>query len=89
MTTVGVRELRDRLSEYLRRVKAGERFTVTERGRPVAVLSAPPEGPDRQEIEAILREGLGKWGGGKPLGAAHPPQNTGASVAKAVAEGRG
>jgi prevent-host-death family protein len=34
----GVRELRQHLSRFLERVKAGERFTVTEHGRPVALL---------------------------------------------------
>jgi prevent-host-death family protein len=34
----GVRELRQNLSKYLERVKAGRRFEVTERGRPVALL---------------------------------------------------
>lgn len=38
MTQVGVRELRQRASELLRRVEAGETFEVTDRGRPVAVL---------------------------------------------------
>jgi len=36
--TVGVRELRQNLSRYLDRVKAGESLTVTERGREVARL---------------------------------------------------
>ena len=37
-THVGVRDLRDHLSAYLERVKAGETITVTEHGRPVARL---------------------------------------------------
>ncbi len=40
---VGVRELRQNLSVYLRRVASGEVLEVTERGRPVAVLSALSE----------------------------------------------
>jgi len=36
---VGVRELRQNLSKYLRRVERGERLEVTEHGRPVAVLA--------------------------------------------------
>lgn len=36
---VGIRELRQDLSRYLRRVRAGERLIVTERGRPLAVLA--------------------------------------------------
>ncbi len=35
---VGVRELRQNLSVYLRRVRAGEALEVTDRGRPVAML---------------------------------------------------
>jgi len=46
MTTVGIRELRQRASELLRRVEAGETIEVTDRGRPVAVLaSLPDQGP--------------------------------------------
>jgi prevent-host-death family protein len=43
MTSVGVRELRQRASELLRRVAAGETIEVTDRGRPVALLSPMPE----------------------------------------------
>jgi prevent-host-death family protein len=35
---IGVRELRQNASQYLRRVAAGESFMVTDRGRPVAQL---------------------------------------------------
>ncbi len=35
---VGIRELRQNLSVYVRRIHRGERFEVTERGRPVALL---------------------------------------------------
>ena len=38
MTSVGMRELRHRLREYLARVEAGERFQVTVFGRAVARL---------------------------------------------------
>ncbi|HEX6331484.1 MAG TPA: type II toxin-antitoxin system prevent-host-death family antitoxin [Actinomycetota bacterium] len=40
---VGVRELRQNLSKYLRRVADGERLEVTDRGKPVAVLAPPSE----------------------------------------------
>jgi len=40
---VGVRELRQNLSRYLRRVAAGEQLEVTERGKPVAVLAPLPD----------------------------------------------
>ena len=40
--TVGVRELRQRLSVYLRRVVSGETLQVTDRGRAVALLTPLP-----------------------------------------------
>lgn len=40
---VGVRELRQNLSLYLRRVLRGETLEVTDRGRPVAVLAPLPK----------------------------------------------
>jgi prevent-host-death family protein len=40
--TVGVAELRQNLSRYLRRVERGERLVVTDRNRPVAELGPPP-----------------------------------------------
>ena len=40
--TVGVAELRQNLSRYLRRVEQGERLLVTDHNRPVAELGPPP-----------------------------------------------
>jgi prevent-host-death family protein len=40
---VGVRELRQNLIQYLRRVAAGECFEVTERNVPVAILAPLPD----------------------------------------------
>jgi prevent-host-death family protein len=45
MASVGVRELRQRASELLRRVEDGESIEITDRGRPVAVLSPLPPDP--------------------------------------------
>jgi antitoxin (DNA-binding transcriptional repressor) of toxin-antitoxin stability system len=41
MKTVGIRELKNRLSEYVRRVRSGESVLVTDRGEVVAELSSP------------------------------------------------
>jgi prevent-host-death family protein len=60
----GVRELRQHLSRFLDRVKAGERFTVTERGRPVALLVPFAAADDPlAELEArglIVRRATGR-----------------------------
>jgi prevent-host-death family protein len=52
MTSVGVRELRQRASELLRRVERGETIEITDRGRPVAVLSPPPDGSPLERLRA-------------------------------------
>ena len=52
---VGVRELRQHLSRYLRRVTAGETLVVTERGRSVAVLAPIPNLDD--PLERMIAEG--------------------------------
>jgi antitoxin (DNA-binding transcriptional repressor) of toxin-antitoxin stability system len=53
---VGVRELKNRLSEYLRLVRAGERVLVTDRGEVIAELGPPGEGAGQEEIPPRLRE---------------------------------
>lgn len=55
MNTVGVADLRQNLSRYLRRVQDGERLVVTERNRPVAELGPPPaSGP---ALDRLIAEG--------------------------------
>lgn len=54
MDRVGVRELRQNLSQYLVQVKAGESFVVTERGREVARLT--PSGPKDSPIARLVAE---------------------------------
>jgi prevent-host-death family protein len=55
MDRVGVRELRQNLSVYLRRVKLGERLEVTERGQVVATLE--PLVADVDSIARLERDG--------------------------------
>ena len=52
MMSVGVRELRQRASELLRRVGQGETIEITDRGRPVAVLAPLPEGTPLERMRA-------------------------------------
>jgi prevent-host-death family protein len=63
MASVGVRELRQRASELLRRVEAGETIEVTDRGRPVAVLAPLPAPSPIERLKAagdltLRRKGL-------------------------------
>jgi len=52
MARVGIRELRQKASEYLRRVEAGETIEVTDRGRPVALLTPVPTAPPLDRLRA-------------------------------------
>lgn len=55
MDRIGIRELRQHASRWLKRVQAGESFEVTDRGRPVAVLAPVPE--TSSQVDALLRSG--------------------------------
>ena len=52
---VGVRELRQNLSVYLRKVKRGQHFEVTDRGRPVALLGPLPDA--KSSLDLLIASG--------------------------------
>jgi prevent-host-death family protein len=59
MTTIPQRELRNNVSDVLRRAERGERFTITVAGRPVAELGPPPcarRGASAAEFWRLLQE---------------------------------
>lgn len=62
---VGIRELRQDLSRYLRRVRAGERLIVTERRQPVALLT--PWTDETDVLERLVGQGLATRGVGDLL----------------------
>lgn len=61
MTSTGIRNLKNNLSRYVRRVEAGERIAVTDRGRVIAELVPPTAGTGRaarSRYEALVAAGL-------------------------------
>ena len=54
MKSIGVRELRQQASKYLREVERGETFEVTEHGRPVALLTPIP---NKGVLDRMIAEG--------------------------------
>lgn len=66
METVGIRQLKTRLSEYVSRVRKGERVVITDRGREVAELG--PLSDARKAMLALRKAGKVQWSGGKPTG---------------------
>jgi prevent-host-death family protein len=61
-TTVGIRELKNRLSEYLRRVKAGETVIITQRGKPVGQIM-PIEADLTSRLRKMVDAGVVEWNG--------------------------
>ena len=65
----GIRELKDNLSRYIRRIEAGERIVVTAHGRVVAELVPPGAGSrtaHRSRFDELLAAGV-----------VHPPVEAG------------
>jgi prevent-host-death family protein len=60
-STVGVRELRQNLSVYLRRVAKGESFVVTDRREPVATLGPLPDDDDDWALRNKLKPATRRW----------------------------
>jgi prevent-host-death family protein len=79
MRTAGVRELKNRLSEYLRLVRAGEEILITDRGEVVARLSpAEPSFESKYPLlEKMIREGRAVRGLPKRPGMYGPTEGPG------------
>ena len=86
--TVGVRELKARLSEYLRQVKKGRTVVITEHGKPVGRL-VPTGQSLEQRLQAMIDAGLAEWNG-KPLPPMKPVDKLrrGKSIADLIIEDR-
>ena len=93
MTEVSVRELRNNLTRYLRRIEQGERVTVTRRGKPVATIEpCSSQGNDLDAaIWQMVREGKASWSGRQ----FEPPKRTfklkgeGPTLSEMIIEDRG
>jgi prevent-host-death family protein len=59
--SAGIRELKNNLSEYVRRTEAGERIAVTAHGRVVAMLVPPAaatRGRRRSRYDELVEQGI-------------------------------
>jgi len=92
MGAVGVRELKNRLTYYLRRARKGEEVIVTERGRPIAILKSLQEVDRVATLETRLARlaalGIVTLPTRKRFGRARPARIVGSSVSRAILEDR-
>jgi len=64
--TVGIRELKAKLSSYINMVRRGNEVIITDHGEEVAVIV--PVSPERKRVLQLVSSGVAKWSGGKPEG---------------------
>lgn len=87
--TVGIRELKSRLSECVRAVKQGATIVVTEHGRPVARM-VPENRSLAERLAALTAAGTILWSG-RRVGRARPAARARGkrTVADLLVENRG
>ncbi|MBS4032214.1 MAG: type II toxin-antitoxin system prevent-host-death family antitoxin [Clostridiales bacterium] len=84
---VGIREVKNGLSRYLKYVKNGESIIITERNNPIAKI-IPIDDNLLPEYGVLIKEGTLSWSGGKPQGSAEKKSNTDKQIAEYVTEDR-
>jgi prevent-host-death family protein len=85
MISVGVKELKAKLSSFIAKAREGEEIVITDHGRDVALLT--PLSRERRAVKSLMHQGKAKWNGGKPGGLAGI-QIKGKSLAHTVIEDR-
>lgn len=88
MKVAGVKELKNRLSYYLRKVKKGEKVLVTERERIIATIVPMEMVEEGSRLLSLVNEGFASWKGGKPAGSKNPVKIRGKSISEIVIEDR-
>jgi prevent-host-death family protein len=88
MITAGIKDLKNRLSYYLREVKKGEKILITEREEIIASI-VPVERADEDSILlSLVKEGFAVWRGGRPAGSSRSVKIKGKTVSEIVLEDR-
>lgn len=85
MISVGVKELKGKLSSYIAQAKDGQEIVITDHGKDVALMI--PLSKERRAVKSLMDEGKAKWSGGKPKGMAGI-RIKGKALSKTVAEDR-
>jgi len=92
MSTVGVKELKNNLTQYLRRTKQGEEVIITERGTPIALIQPIRSADKAVSLEARLArlaaQGVVALPTQKPLRRVRLVKVSGKPISKAIVEDR-
>lgn len=88
MKTAGIKDLKNRLSYYLREVKKGEKILITDRDQVIATILPVGGGEEVSRLLSLVKEGFASWRGGKPTGSHRPVKIKGRTVSEIVLEDR-
>jgi prevent-host-death family protein len=88
MKTIGIRELKENLAVYLKKVKDGDKIIVTDRKKEFAVIMPMGKKEKEEKLYDMIRNGKATWSGGKPMGIPNRIVSKGKSVSSAVIEDR-
>jgi prevent-host-death family protein len=88
MQTLGIRQLKAHLSEYLKRVQGGERLVVTHRGRAIAMVTPAEAVAKLDWVHELVADGRARWSGGKPHGLSPKLKSKGKRASQMVIEDR-
>ncbi len=92
MSTVGVKELKNRLTQYLRRAKQGEEVVITERGKPIALIQ-PIQSAERlvsldAQLAKLAAQGFVTLPTRKPLKRVRMAKVSGVPISRTILEDR-
>lgn len=88
METIGIRELKENLSRYMKKVKTGEKVVVTDHKKEFAIILPIAKKAKEEKIYQMVQQGIASWSGGKPRGMSKRVVSKGKSVSSAVVEDR-
>jgi prevent-host-death family protein len=88
MKTAGIKDLKNRLSYYLREVKKGEKILITDRDQVIATILPVERGEEDSRLLSLVKEGFASWRGGKPTGSHRPVKIKGRTMSEIVLEDR-
>lgn len=88
MIAAGIKELKNRLSYYLREVKKGERILITDREKVIATIVPVERAEEDSRLFSLVKEGFAIWSGGKPAGSRSLVKIKGKTVSEIVIEDR-
>ncbi|MBN2072973.1 MAG: type II toxin-antitoxin system prevent-host-death family antitoxin [Actinobacteria bacterium] len=86
MLRVGIRELKNKLSDYIRKIDKGETIVITYHNKDIAMIE-PIEPFGYKEIYSLIKEKTVSWEGSKPANINEPVKTKKAKMISDIISG--